>query len=267
MPENKEKENLKRWGFKNRAAFEEFIEKTIADLEFIAPRIFNLFKGKVTEWEKDFIKYKKERFVAEAKIPIESKPGSIIKGSSRIAQKIFDSWDEYDQWNAQPRDVRGKEPKKHDPRNFLNTMADVIRFRVICNYLSDVDYIDGEIAGFAKKTNRLEIISKENHIETPFPKRRAGHRAFQYTMKYYDTEFPVLFELQVMTQLQHAWDKKDHHLIYEYVRIKKDKKIPVYLKNRMAAMSELLYVADEAFDSLRKEITKIMEKKRHEKKK
>lgn len=267
MAENKENEYIKSWGFQNRADFKKFIGKTIGDLEFAAPRIFNLFKDKVTEWEKDFLKDKKERFVAEAKIPIESKPTSIIKGAARIAQKIIDSWDEYDQWNIQPRDIRGKNPKKHYPRNFLNTMADVVRFRIICNYLSDVEYIDKKIEGFAKKFNKLEIIGRENHIETPLPKRRAGHRAFQYTMKYYDTEPPVLFELQVMTQLQHAWDKKDHHLIYEYVRIKKDKKIPVYLKNRMAAMSELLYVADEAFDSLREEIAKIMEKKRHEKKK
>lgn len=267
MAENKEKEYIKRWGFKSRAAFEKYIQEIIADLEFIAPRIFDLFKDKGTEWEKDFLKDKKKRFVAEAKIPIESEPTSIIKGAARIAQKIIDSWDEYEQWNVQPKGIQGKEPKKHDPRNFLITMADVVRFRIICNYLSDVEFIDRKIRAFSKKSNGLEIISRENHIETPFPKRRAGHRAFQYTMKYFDVERPVLFELQVMTQLQHAWDKKDHHLFYEYVRIKKDKKIPVYLKNRMAAMSELLYVADEAFDSLREEITKIMEKKRHEKKK
>jgi len=267
MAENKEKEYIKRWDFKSRADFEKYIQEIIADLEFIAPRIFDLFKDEVTEWGKDFLKAKKERFVAEAKIPIESKPTSIIKGAARIAQKIIDSWDEYEQWNVQPKGIRGKEPKKHDPRNFLNTMADVVRFRIICNYLSDVEFIDRKIGAFGKKANRLKIISRENHIETPFPKRRAGHRAFQYTMKYFDDKQTVLFELQVMTQLQHAWDKKDHHLFYEYVRIKKDKKIPVYLKNRMAAMSELLYVADGAFDSLREEITKIMEKKRHEKKK
>jgi len=267
MAENKEKECIKTWGFKTRAAFEKDIQKIIEDLEFIAPRIFDLFKDKVTEWEKDFLKDKKERFVAEVKIPIESKPTSIIKGAARIAQKIIDSWNEFEQWNGQSKDIRGKEPKKHDPKNFLNTMADVVRFRIICNYLSDVEFIDRKITAFSKKSNGLEIISRENHIETPFPKRRAGHRAFQYTMKYFDDKQTVLFELQVMTQLQHAWDKKDHHLFYEYVCIKKDKKIPVYLKNRMAAMSELLYVADGAFDSLREEITKIMEKKKHEKKK
>ena len=220
---------------------------------------FILFQEKVADWGKDYLKGKKERFVAEVKIPMESNPKSLIKGSARIAQKIIESWNEYDQWKVQSKGIRGKEPTKYDPEKFLNTMADVVRFRIICNYLSDVRFIDRKIKTFGNKSSRLEIITRENHIETHFPKRRAGHRAFQYTMKYSDDDNPVLFELQIMTQLQHAWDKKDHHLIYEYVRIKKDKKIPVYLKNRMAAMSELLYVADEAFDSLKEEITKIME--------
>jgi len=267
MLENKEKTYFKGWGFKNRADYENFIEETIGDLEFIAPRIFNLFQDKVSEWEQDFLKDKKGRFMAETKIPIEGKPGSLRKGSDRIAEKILESWKEYDHWKVQPGDFRGKEPTKHDPINFLNTMTDVVRFRIVCNYLSDVEYIDKKIRGFAKKTNKLQIISRDDHIETPFPKRRAGHRAIQYAMKYLGADPPVLFEIQIMTQLQHAWDKKDHHLIYEYVRIRKDKKIPVHLKNRMAAMSELLYVADDAFDSLREEITRIMERKRHAKKK
>ena len=266
MMEDKEIECIKGLGFKTRAAFERSIQEIIADLEFIAPKIFLLFKDKVTEWEKDFLKDKKERFFAEIKIPIEGKATSIIKGSIRIAEKIIASRIEYDLWNEQPKKIRGKEPQKHNPKNFLNTMTDVVRFRIICNYLSDIEFIDRKIIAFSKRSKKFEIISKENHIETPFPRRRAGHRAFQYTMKFLDDNPPVLFELQVMTQLQHAWDKKDHHLIYEYVRIKKDNKIPIYLKNRMAAMSELLYVADEAFDSLREEIAKIMEKKRHEKK-
>jgi len=63
-----------------------------------------------------------------------------------------------------------------------------------------------------------------------------------------------------MTQLQHAWDKKDHHLIYEYVRVKRGNEIPLYLRNRIAAMSELLYVADTVFDALREDITKCMKK-------
>lgn len=257
----KEKQYLTEWGFKNRADFAKYIQETIAELALITEynKILQILEKNVLKWEQDLIKNKKKRLVAQLFKPPK---GSELKSADRIAQKIIDSWRKYDQWNVKPRDIRGKEPKKHDPRNFLTTMADVIRFRIICNYLSDVEYIDRKIRGLAKKSGRFEIISRENHIETPFSKRQAGHRAFQYEIKYYGAEPPVLFEVQIMSQLQHAWDQKDHHLIYEYVRIKKDEKIPVHLKNRMTAMSELLYVADATFDSLKEEITKIMEKKK-----
>ena len=264
MAEKNTKDYIKEWGFKSRTSFIKHIHETIEDLEFIAPRIFALFKEMTTTWEQLYLKGKKKRFVAETIEPPQKK---LIKSPDRIAQKIIESWIEHDEWNQKPKGTRGKAPGKHDLEGFLNTMADVVRFRIVCNYLSDVEYIDKKIRVFARKSNGIEIISREDHIETPFPQRRAGHRAIQYSMKYLDAGSPVLFELQAMTQLQHAWDKKDHHLIYEYVRIKKDQKIPVHLKNRMAAMSEMLYVADDVFDSLREEITGIMEKRRHEKKK
>jgi ppGpp synthetase/RelA/SpoT-type nucleotidyltranferase len=73
-----------------------------------------------------------------------------------------------------------------------------------------------------------------------------------------------LFEIQIMTQLQHAWDKKDHHLIYEHVRAGRGDRIPVHLKNRVTAMSELLYVADTIFDELLEEITQIMKEGPHD---
>lgn len=267
MAEKDARDYIKEWGFKSRTSFIRHIQETISDLEFIAPRILALFREKITEWEQEFWHDHRERFFAEVRIPIEGKPDSLIKGTDRIAEKMLESYSEYDQWKVGSKGTRGKEPGKHNPKSFLNTMSDVVRFRIVCNYLSDVKYIDRKIGAFARKSNWIATISREDHIETPFPQRRAGHRAVQYSMKYLNAESPVLFELQVMTQLQHAWDKKDHHLIYEYVRIQKDQEIPVHLKNRMAAMSEMLYVADEVFDSLREEITGIMEKRRHEKKK
>lgn len=254
MGTGNDKKYLQAWGFNNRFVFEKSIQHIIADLEFDAPRIFDLFQKKVEEWEKDFLKQERKRFFAET---IEPPQNNLIKSPQRIVQKIIDSWNAHDKWKA--KGGRGEAPLKHDPKKFLTTMTDVIRFRIVCNYLSDVAYVDQKLSRFVKDSGDLEIKSKDNHIETPFPKRRAGHRAVQYVLKYCQTEQPILFEIQIMTQLQHAWDKKDHHLIYEYVRIKEDENIPVHLKNRMAALSEMLYVADTVFDTLREYITEIME--------
>ena len=66
---------------------------------------------------------------------------------------------------------------------------------------------------------------------------------------------PGLFiEIQVMTQLQEAWDKKDHFLVYEKRRAssEKDEEIfPDYLDVKMFATAELLFIADEYFEQLR----------------
>ncbi len=66
---------------------------------------------------------------------------------------------------------------------------------------------------------------------------------------------PGLFlEIQVMTQLAEAWDKKDHFLVYEIRRRapeSDEENFPDFLDAKMHAMSELLNVADNYFDDLR----------------
>lgn len=258
MNKKQELKYLKKWGFKNRVEFERAVKERIEDLEFIAPEIFGIFEKKIKDWERNFLKNRKKRFVAKAVSPSQNQ---LVKSPDRIAEKIFQSWEEYDKWYDIPRDRRGKEPKKHHPKKLLNTMNDLIRFRIVCNYLSDVHYIEEKLRNFSNKAKELRLVKCDDYIETPYPERRAGHRALQFIFQHISGKEPILFEVQVMTQLQHAWDKKDHHLIYEYVRIKRGEEIPVHLRNRMAAMSELLYVADNVFDSLQNEITNIMGEK------
>ena len=57
-----------------------------------------------------------------------------------------------------------------------------------------------------------------------------------------------------MTQLEEAWDKKDHYLVYERRRKEPERdeeNFPDFLDAKMFAMSELLYVADQYFEQLR----------------
>jgi len=258
MDKKKEQKYLKKWGFKNRSALEKDITNSIMVLEFEATKIFQFFKEKVGIWAKDLLADNKERFVAETESPPNEK---LVKSSQRIAEKILESWEEYEKWTDTPKGQRGEEPERHHPKEFLNTMNDVVRFRIICNYLNDVEYIGKKLKGSVAKTKQFKLIKWKDYIETPYPEHRAGHRALQFVFQYIRNKNPILFEVQIMTQLQHAWDKKDHHLIYEYVRIERGQEIPLHLKNRMAAMSEVLYVADNVFDDLKNEITSIMGEK------
>lgn len=259
---------IKGWGFKSKSQYENYVTEKIEDLEFIGHQLLRIFQDRTKEWELDYLKNKTKRFVAETISP----PGRPTKDPKRVVDKILDSWERYAQWEKKTEGKRGKvkPPTRHDPKEFLRTMTDLIRFRIVCNYLSDlryiekrilddVHYIEEKIRGFDKKCRKLKV-KKNDYIETPFPERRVGHRALQYVFKYSGEKSPILFEIQVMTQLQHAWDKKDHHLIYEYERDGRGDKIPLHLKNRMAAMSEVLYVADTVFDALRDDITEIVEK-------
>jgi hypothetical protein len=209
------------------------VKEKIEDLEFIAPQLFKIFKDAVREWEAYYLRGKRKRFVAETLSPPCDK---LLKGPDRVVEKIFESWERY---NTEREGLsKGKRAKKppttHDPKNFLHTMTDLIRFRIVCNYLCDVRYIEERIESniqsiedrircFDRKCRKLTS-KKVDHIEIPFPERRVGHR------------------------------------IYEYVRVNQGHEIPLHLKNRMAAMSELLYVADTVFDELRENIAAIMEK-------
>ena len=57
-----------------------------------------------------------------------------------------------------------------------------------------------------------------------------------------------------MTQLQEAWDKKDHFLVYEKRRAEPESdedNFPDFMDSKMFAMSELLFIADQYFEILR----------------
>ena len=91
-------------------------------------------------------------------------------------------------------------------------------------------------------------------VNTPLAQSiKVGERSNKFVLEY--IKKPGLFiEIQAMTQLQEAWDKKDHFLVYEKRRgfSDKDEEIfPDFLDAKMFATAELLFVADEYFEQLR----------------
>jgi ppGpp synthetase/RelA/SpoT-type nucleotidyltranferase len=80
-------------------------------------------------------------------------------------------------------------------------------------------------------------------------KRKKGHRAVHFVFKavFNQQEF-LLFEVQLMTLLQNAWNRKIHSIVYEPHRIGKE--VPLKTLMRSCAMSDMLYVADDYFNEL-----------------
>ncbi|MBU0568625.1 RelA/SpoT domain-containing protein [bacterium] len=128
-------------------------------------------------------------------------------------------------------------------------MEDIVRFRIVCNYLSDAFEVAENLKSNHDFNNCCQILDEKDYI---FEDRDKPHRALHFVLEVHLRNFPRKVELQIMTLLQEAWDKKDHNLIYEKIRIgrKIDKKDTI----KMRSMSDLLYVADEFFDSLRTKI-------------
>lgn len=137
----------------------------------------------------------------------------------------------------------------HEPSymldNFAITMKDLPRFRIVCNFIHDVDEVVETLKKSAILKSNFNIEVKRTMDLHPCS-RESGERSIKFILEH--KKRPGLFlEIQVMTQLSESWDKKDHFLVYEGRRRfpdKEDEKFPDYLDAKMSAMAELLYVAD-----------------------
>ena len=142
----------------------------------------------------------------------------------------------------------GEEPKKYSFQNFHREMKDILRFRILCNYLSEVTKIKDFLLEKTEDGVPFKLLEQPRDYINIIPKERAkGHRAVHLFFEI----SPIKFEVQIMAPLQHGWDKKEHGLRY-----KRSKSVQLDEEIKFFAMSELLYIADEFFDSLKKEIDK-----------
>jgi len=152
-----------------------------------------------------------------------------------------------------PKSGAGKEmPELCTLDNFTTTMKDLARFRIVCNFIHDVDKVVEALKNSDILKTKFNIKIKTTMDLHP-GSRQSGERSVKFILEY--KKRPGLFlEIQVMTQLCESWDKKDHFLVYEVRRRfpdKEDEKFPDYLDAKMHAMAELLYVADNYFEALR----------------
>jgi len=157
------------------------------------------------------------------------------KSPERIIQKICTKKDQKDQ-------------PMHTWDNFDITMKDLVRFRVVVNFLGDVDRVVEAVEKHVPFSDLCDI-KKDNTINDPLKGRRSGERAVKLVLT--ENERNLSVEIQVMTMFQEAWDKKDHPLVFEKVRI--DEELPHELKALSLITSELLYTADRYFEDFRKD--------------
>jgi ppGpp synthetase/RelA/SpoT-type nucleotidyltranferase len=183
----------------------------------------------------------------------------LMKSPESILDKIARSWE-------QDKDKAPTVPFN----NFLARMDDLARFRMVLNFLSDVEMVCRKLEEPYRVSaeERSRLTSKQQALYSDFAllnccledlimlgpeKRFSGERCRKglFSLRKDDR---IRVEVQIQTMLQEAWDKKDHFLVYERERrgdvVEESHSIEIY------AMSELLYVADLTFDRLLDRIRK-----------
>jgi ppGpp synthetase/RelA/SpoT-type nucleotidyltranferase len=181
---------------------------------------------------------------------------ALVKSPASILEKMVRDWE--------PDSL---EPPRFTFENFRQELKDLGRFRIVANFLGDARLIAQTLAApyssplspqspalaALKDEFNLEQNRFENSVILDPASRKKGERCHKGV---FYPRFPhqqhLRVEVQIQTQLQEAWDKKDHFLVYEPRR--RGEEVALDHRCEIFAMSELLYVADLTFDRLRQKI-------------
>ncbi|MCP3136226.1 RelA/SpoT domain-containing protein [Pyxidicoccus xibeiensis] len=147
----------------------------------------------------------------------------------------------------------------------LDELSDLGRFRIVTNFLSDVELICGHLEAPYDATKREALSPPQQLLWREFSlqgnrfedlisieprSRKSGERCrkAQFTPKAF-AHRGCRVEVQILTVLQEAWDKKDHVLIYE--RRRAGLRVDERHEQLSYSLSEQLYLADYLFDQLK----------------
>jgi ppGpp synthetase/RelA/SpoT-type nucleotidyltranferase len=169
------------------------------------------------------------------------------KSPSRVLEKMIRTW---------IKDGRPDQPNIN-PANYRTELPDALRFRYEVNFLEDGEklheFIQSELNNPDSKIGKifkLDDGSIKCSVHDPLNQRNGGERSWKYRLIHKSNQ--VKTELQICTQLQVAWDKKDHFLIFE--RKRRGLKIQSGDDIQMKHISDQLYVVDRQLDELQRSI-------------
>lgn len=141
----------------------------------------------------------------------------------------------------------------HELRRRIFEFGDLGRIRIVTDFLSDAANLQKSLFEGSKFIDRYpcpkgvkDFIFDPNHRDG-----LKGHRARQFSVRAPCGDNETFgFEVQLMTRLQHAWDRRNHPL-YEWQREKndwKDNPAAVRLAVNDFACAETLHLVDQQAD-------------------
>lgn len=120
----------------------------------------------------------------------------------------------------------------------VTALGDLGRFRIVCSLPRDVERIRGPLCRLNGDFGRVKDFVRDMEFRTPL----RGHRAVQFTVR----REGVSAEIQIMTSLQHVWDRRNH-CFYEWLREGREHEA-LDLRVDDHAVAEALHVVDRMAD-------------------
>lgn len=201
------------------------------------------------EWDAMLLKYKFAKTKLEADLEIllkeyeyknEYNPVEHIKSRLKSERSILKKLEE-----------KGYEK---NVENIKKHIHDIVGFRIVCSFLSDVY----DIVGIIKNSKTFKIINESDYIASP---KDTG-----YTSYHLNVLVPVHLEekleyieaeIQIRTVAMDFWASLDHKLQY-----KLPKKIPLHLQRELLECSDEIKVIDVKMQHLYEVIKKYIENKK-----
>ena len=218
--------------------------------ELVATEVYPTFNDIAKRFERKIVEELKRSWSHYvSRFVVEVDDSHIIKTPQSIIEKLIRDW----------RDTGKPEAPILNRENYKTKLPDSVRLRYVVNFLQDGkelnDFILSEMKRKTSELYRLfELTSKKCNVDERLNIRRKGERSWKLSFVHKQTRY--LLEIQICTQLQVAWDKKDHFMIYERKRKGMNPITDIIL---MKHVSDQLYVVDRQLDELREEILKSLQ--------
>ncbi|MCI6107316.1 MAG: GTP pyrophosphokinase family protein [bacterium] len=205
------------------------------------------------EWDKMLLKYKFAKTILEAELEILLKEYEYRAGNSPVEHIKS-------RLKSEKSILKKLEDKGYDKtvENVEKHIHDIVGFRIVCSFLSDVY----DIVNIIKSSKNFKLKGENDYIKNP---KETGYSSYHLNILvpiYLEEKLEyVEAEIQIRTVAMDFWASLDHKLQY-----KLPEDIPVYLERELLSCSDEIKIMDLKMQNLYDIVKKYTDKKQEDKK-
>ena len=205
------------------------------------------------EWDKMLLKYKFAKTILEAELEILLKEYEYRAGNSPVEHIKS-------RLKSEKSILKKLEDKGYDKtvENVEKHIHDIVGFRIVCSFLSDVY----DIVNIIKSSKNFKLKGENDYIKNP---KETGYSSYHLNILvpiYLEEKLEyVEAEIQIRTVAMDFWASLDHKLQY-----KLPEDIPVYLERELLSCSDEIKIMDLKIQNLYDIVKKYTDKKQEDKK-